>query len=224
MPQKPQTPAPISIVLYKWAGRWGPFKIKIPCGECALTEDVIDDVVGRELGYIPVEIETRDWLSNWWKPLFKGGWHAPIVLVEGEVIAQGDALNRGVLTEKIVRAYAKRFPVTGNRLFSKPGCKHCVRAKTYLDEAGIEYETMDVIANPAAMYEMLARVKPIIGEKTPITTPQVFLDGVFIGGADELGARLSREIEPDGRRGKGALSPPKGTSKKKRRAMVAEPV
>ena len=213
-------PKPIRLRLYKWAGRWGPFRIKIPCGECALTEDVIEHTVRHELAHVPVRLEVREWLSRWWEPLLRGGWHAPIVMVEGEVIAQGDALNRGVLTEKVVRAYAKRFPVTGNRVFGKPGCPHCDRAKRYLDEAGIAYDYLDVIEAPAAMYEMLARVKPLIGEKTPITTPQVFLDGAFVGGADELSEKLAREVTPDGRRGRGALSAPPKTPHRKRRALI----
>jgi len=28
---------PVQILLYRWAGKWGPFKVKIPCGECTLT-------------------------------------------------------------------------------------------------------------------------------------------------------------------------------------------
>ncbi len=31
---------PVKIQLSLWAGAWGPFKIKIPCGECSLTRDV----------------------------------------------------------------------------------------------------------------------------------------------------------------------------------------
>ena len=36
------------------------------------------------------------------------------------------------------------------------------------------------------MYEMLARVKPIVGPKTPVTTPQIWVDGEYVGGAEEL--------------------------------------
>ncbi|MGV6802325.1 MAG: glutaredoxin family protein [bacterium] len=198
---------PIEIKLYKWAGQWGPFKVKIPCGECALTEDVIADTIANELADIKVKFIQKDWLSYWWEPLLAAGWHAPIVMVDGKVIAQGDALNRGVLTERVVRAYAKRFAIEGSHFFGKPNCRHCVRGKNYLEEAGIDYVYHDVIANPAAMYEMLARVKPIIGEATPITTPQIFLEGTYIGGADELGEILGRDIEADRRRGQGSLSP-----------------
>lgn len=92
----------VKITVFRWAGAWGPFKVSIPCGECSLTKDVIDDTISHELSGIPVELELRDWLSEWWKPLKKGGWHAPIVMVEGRVISQGRALNRGLLTQAVI--------------------------------------------------------------------------------------------------------------------------
>lgn len=199
---------PVSLKLYKWAGHWGPFRIKIPCGECALTEDVIEDTLKNELANAKVAFEIKEWLTYWWEPLFAGGgWHAPIVMVDNDVISQGDALNRGVLAEKIIREHVKRFGLEGNHFFGKENCSHCRRGKAYLDEAGVKYQYHDVIRNPGAMYEMLARVKPIIGEKTPITTPQIFLSGDYIGGADELSEYLGLSVEPDPRRGQGSMSP-----------------
>lgn len=200
-------PSPVRITLYRWAGRWGPFRVKIPCGECALTRDVILDALDNELAAAEVELEVHDWLSNWWKPLRKGGWHAPIVLVEDEIVSQGEALNRGVLAEKAINAYAARFPVSGNRVFGKENCPHCQRAKRYLDEAGIAYTYLDVVKNPGALYEMLARVKPIIGPKTPVTVPQIWLDGTYIGGADHLAEKLGIEVEPNPERGQSSMSP-----------------
>ncbi len=198
---------PIKITLYKWAGAWGPFKVNIPCGECSLTSDVIQDTMESELAGVPVELDVREWLTEWWKPLPKGGWHAPIVMVEGRIVSQGAALNRGLLTQAVIEAYAGRAPVTGNRLFGKASCPHCVRAKQYLTEAGIDYTYHDVVKEPVAMYEMLARVKPIIGAKTPVTVPQIWIDGDYVGGADALGKILKRSVEPNTDRGQCSLSP-----------------
>ncbi|MCG8689957.1 MAG: hypothetical protein MI806_01990 [Minwuiales bacterium] len=198
---------PIRITLYKWAGAWGPFKVNIPCGECSLTSDVIKDTMESELAGVPVELDVREWLTEWWKPLPKGGWHAPIVMVEGRIVSQGAALNRGLLTQAVIEAHARRAPVSGNRLFGKTSCPHCVRAKQYLTEAGIDYTYHDVVKNPGAMYEMLARVKPIIGAKTPVTVPQIWIDGDYVGGADALGQILKRSVEPNTDRGRCSLSP-----------------
>ncbi len=199
---------PVTITLYRWAGAWGPFKVSIPCGECSLTLDVINDTLAHELEGIPVTVDVREWLSEWWRPLPKGGWHAPIVIVEGRLVSQGHALNRGVLTEAVIDAWARRSTPVGNHLFGKETCPHCVRAKGYLAEAGMEFAYHDVVRDPRALYEMLARVKPIVGPKTPITVPQIWLDGVYVGGADMLGEVLEREVEPNPDRGRCSLSPP----------------
>ncbi len=197
----------VNVLLYKWAGSWGPFKVKIPCGECSLTLDIIHDTFANELSEVPVSFETREWLTEWWKPLPKGGWHAPIVMVDGKVVSQGNALNRGVLTEAVVNSHAGRSPLSGTKLFGKETCPHCTRAKTYLDEAGLEYEYRDVIREPLSLYEMLARVKPIVGHKTPITVPQIWVDGNYVGGADQLASLLGRAVEPNPERGRNSLSP-----------------
>ena len=185
-PLKSNAPTPIKITLYKWAGKFGPFKVTIPCGECTLTTDIIKDVLPNELNGIAVELITLDWLSHWWQPLFKGGWHAPIVMIENKIISQGVALNRGVLTEALIQAYANRNKIIGNHLFGKEGCTFCQKAKALLTEKSIQFTYHDVIKQPAALYEMLARVKPLISAKTPVTVPQIWMNGEYIGGYDNL--------------------------------------
>lgn len=198
----------VNITVFRWAGAWGPFTVKIPCGECSLTKDIIQDCIDTDLEGIAVELELRDWLSEWWKPLPKGGWHAPIVLVNGKLISQGAALNRGALTQAVIEEATAYTPVQGNHIYGKSGCPHCVRSKGYLEQAGMAYEYHDVVKEPRALYEMLARVKPIIGPKTPVTVPQIWIDGRYVGGADELKQRLKLpEVEPNPDRGQCSLSP-----------------
>ncbi|MFK7825959.1 MAG: glutaredoxin family protein [Oligoflexales bacterium] len=196
----------VMITVFRWAGSWGPFKVKIPCGECSLTKDVIKDTIEKELQDIPVELDMRDWLSEWWRPLKLGGWHAPIVIVGGKIVSQGAALNRGVLTQAVIETYAKSAEIKGNHLFGKNSCPHCVRAKKYLEDSKVNYEYHDVIESPRSLYEMLSRVKPIVGPKTPITVPQIWLDGKYVGGADELSKKLDCKVEPNYERGQSSLS------------------
>ena len=151
-------------------------------------------------------LEVREWLSEWWKPLPKGGWHAPIAMVDGKVVSQGHALNRGVLTEAIIGAYVKRTGVTGNHLYGKATCPHCARAKEYFKQVGVDYTYHDVVKDPRALYEMLGRVKPIVGPKTPITVPQIWIDGVYVGGADQLGELLGLKVEPNLDRGQNSMT------------------
>ena len=170
--------------------------------------DIIQDCIDTDLAGIQVELDMRDWLTEWWKPLPKGGWHAPIVLVNGKIVSQGAALNRGVLTQSVIEEAVSAIPIQGNHVFGKATCPHCVRAKGYLDQAGVEYQYHDVVKDPRPLYEMLGRVKPIIGPKTPVTVPQIWLDGRYVGGADELKRILNLpEVEPNPDRGQCSLSP-----------------
>ncbi|MEM7645649.1 MAG: glutaredoxin [Pseudomonadota bacterium] len=183
----------IKVQVYRWAGQFGPFKVKIPCGDCTLTKDIIKDTLETELAEIPTEVETKDWLSHWWEPLFKGGIHAPIVLVGGKIVSQGAALNRGLLTQAIIEEYIKTSSIQGNVVFGKETCPYCKKAKKMLDEQGISYQYFDVVKEPRALYEMIPRVKEIIGLKTPVTVPQIWMDGRYVGGADQLSEFLSSQ-------------------------------
>jgi glutaredoxin-like protein len=68
-------------------------------------------------------------------------------------------------------------------LFTKPGCPHCSRAKKLLNENGYRYEEI-VLGRDGVSYSSLAAVT---GRGT---TPQVYVEGDLIGGADDLEAWL----------------------------------
>ena len=70
-------------------------------------------------------------------------------------------------------------------LFTKPGCPHCARAKKVLGEKGFRYEEIE-LGSHGVSYSSLAAVS---GQGT---TPQVYVDGERIGGADELEAWLGK--------------------------------
>ena len=184
---------PIKITLYRWAGSWGPFKVNIPCGECTLTKDILTDTFNNELVDVSVELEVKDWLSHWWEPLKLGAWHAPILVIEGKVVSQGEALNRGVLVQAVINEWAQRDNLKGNIVYGKATCPYCIKAKKLLDEAGIEYTYHDVVKESAALYRMIPEVKAIIGPKTPVTVPQIWLNDRYIGGCDKLESWLKEK-------------------------------
>jgi len=103
----------------------------------------------------------------------------------------------------VIAAHVKRSEVSGNVIFGKETCPHCVRAKGYLADAKIDYAYKE----PRALYEMLGRVKPIVGPKTPITVPQIWIDGKYVGGADQLAKIVKSDVEPNPDRGQCSLSP-----------------
>ena len=64
-------------------------------------------------------------------------------------------------------------------LFTKPGCPHCARAKQALRDKGYHFEEIELNGNGLS-YSSLAA---ITGRGT---TPQVYIEGQHIGGADDL--------------------------------------
>lgn len=68
-------------------------------------------------------------------------------------------------------------------VITKPGCPHCVRAKTLLAAREIPFEEI-VLGRDATVRSLQA----LSGKGA---TPQVFIDGALIGGADELEAHFS---------------------------------
>ena len=64
-------------------------------------------------------------------------------------------------------------------VLTKPGCPHCTRAKKVLTDKGLNFEEIELGSNGVS-YSSLAAISGAG------TTPQVFVDGSCIGGADEL--------------------------------------
>ena len=64
-------------------------------------------------------------------------------------------------------------------VLTKPGCPHCSRAKAVLQANGYNYEEIE-LGSHGVSYSSLAAIS---GQGT---TPQIFIDGEHIGGADEL--------------------------------------
>lgn len=72
-------------------------------------------------------------------------------------------------------------------VFTKPGCPHCARAKKELEEHGLAYEEI-TLGRGGVSYSTLAAVS---GQGT---TPQVFVDGELIGGAEALSEWLDKSV------------------------------
>jgi glutaredoxin 3 len=62
-------------------------------------------------------------------------------------------------------------------------CPYCKKAKALLREKGVDFEDIDITANEDEMREKIGK---ITGGKT--TVPQIFIDGVHIGGYTDLKA------------------------------------
>jgi glutaredoxin 3 len=73
-------------------------------------------------------------------------------------------------------------------IYTKFACPYCVRAKHLLDRKEVAYDEHDVTMGGARCEEMLERAP---GART---VPQIFINGVAIGGSDDLG-----ELERSGK-------------------------
>jgi glutaredoxin 3 len=65
-------------------------------------------------------------------------------------------------------------------MYSTMFCGYCARAKSLLHKKGVAFEDVDVMEHPERRDEMMERA----GGR--MTVPQIFIDGVHIGGSDEL--------------------------------------
>jgi glutaredoxin-like protein len=71
-------------------------------------------------------------------------------------------------------------------MITKPGCPFCARAKTMLTENGMAFEEI-VLGRDAT----IRSVRAITGKET---VPQVFIDGGYVGGSEELEVHLRGEV------------------------------
>lgn len=74
------------------------------------------------------------------------------------------------------------MPTPKVEIYTSPWCGYCARAKRLLDNKGVSYEEFDIMAQPKRRTEMMARA----GGRTSV--PQIFIDGLHIGGCDDAHA------------------------------------
>jgi glutaredoxin 3 len=73
-------------------------------------------------------------------------------------------------------------------IYTKPWCPYCRRAKSFLDKKGTSFNEIDIQAEPERRDEMIQRADG--GH----TVPQIFIDGIHVGGCDDL-----HELDSQGR-------------------------
>lgn len=67
-------------------------------------------------------------------------------------------------------------------MYTTMWCGYCARARGLLNKKGIAFEDIDVEVDGSKRDEMIERA----GGRTSV--PQIFIDGVYVGGSDELAA------------------------------------
>jgi glutaredoxin 3 len=69
------------------------------------------------------------------------------------------------------------------QIYTKDYCPYCTKAKATLKREGWEFEEIDITKDPAAFDELKAK-------SNHMTVPQIFVDENFIGGSDDLDAKI----------------------------------
>lgn len=67
-------------------------------------------------------------------------------------------------------------------IYTTMWCGYCARARGLLQKKGVAFDEIDVEADSAKRDEMIQRA----GGRTSV--PQIFIDGVHVGGSDDLAA------------------------------------
>ena len=65
-------------------------------------------------------------------------------------------------------------------IYSTMWCGYCARARSLLQRKGVAFEDIDIEVDTSKRDEMVKRA----GGR--MTVPQIFIDGVHIGGSDDL--------------------------------------
>ncbi|WP_299964783.1 glutaredoxin 3 [uncultured Roseobacter sp.] len=65
-------------------------------------------------------------------------------------------------------------------IYTSPLCGFCHAAKRLLDQKGVDFSEVDVMANPDRKPEMISRAN---GGRT---VPQIFVGDMHVGGCDDL--------------------------------------
>jgi glutaredoxin 3 len=67
-------------------------------------------------------------------------------------------------------------------MYTTMWCGYCARARSLLQKKGVAFEDIDVESDTAKRTEMMQRA----GGRTSV--PQIFIDGVHVGGSDDIAA------------------------------------
>lgn len=100
------------------------------------------------------------------------------MFIEPEVDGDPFGVSDADTVLKHINPEAKALPVV--TIITRKGCPHCTRAKELLDAKGLPFEEVEL--NQSVTNSSLTALSGAH------TTPQVFMDGQLIGGADDLEA------------------------------------
>ncbi len=97
----------VKITVYRWAGKKWFLRIRGECIECDLVIGQARHLLSAHPDW-PLELEIKPWLTYLWETLRHGGWHPPVILVDGRLVRQGTIPTRAELEAAVRRALVRR--------------------------------------------------------------------------------------------------------------------
>ncbi|MBW1693012.1 MAG: hypothetical protein JRJ41_02405 [Deltaproteobacteria bacterium] len=184
----------VQLTLYRWAGKFLFFRIKSRCKECDIAYTVLQRLINEQLSEKPVSLKIIPWLDNFWKVIWRGGWHAPILTVNNKVFSQGKVPDIPKLLSTIGnvlddpslvqlgKANIEKSVIPDKEsditVYFSPACPHCRQLLSYLDNNGIEYSGRDVTQSETARED----VKRLSGR---LSIPVIIVKGEVVQGFDK---------------------------------------
>lgn len=90
----------VDIIVYKMTGKQLFFTVpESMCEECDLSVAQVKNVAKKFNGSINIEV--KKWFNNLPQVLLKGGWHPPVVVINGKIFSQGIVPDAEKLESKI---------------------------------------------------------------------------------------------------------------------------
>ena len=167
------------------------------CEECDLTSRLVSRVLED---FNDVELRIKPWWNHLFDALRRGGWHAPVVTVDGRLFSQGvvpdaDELRAALSdrpTGQLLRKTSR--PRVGGQplltLYVTPDCPSCPAALELVERmrGRVEIEVVD-LADAAGRMELPA-IPPEV-----VATPAVMLDGRLVSLGTPDWERLNRAVD-----------------------------
>ena len=183
----------VRLTLYRYAGKFLFFRIKNRCKECDISYAILQRLMNEQLRGKAVSLRIVPWLDNFWKVIWRGGWHAPILTVNEKVFSQGKVPDIPKLLSKIgkilndtsliqlgkAKIEKASSPEEDSEItvYFSPACPHCRQLLSYLDTNGIKYLGKDVTKTESARED----VERLTGR---LSIPVVVVKGEIINGFD----------------------------------------
>ena len=184
----------VALTLYRYEGTFLFLRIKNRCRECDISYAVLQRLMNEQLFGRPVTLSIVPWLDNWWKIIWRGGWHAPILTVNGKVFSQGKVPDMpkllstiGNILQDTVLIRAGEVPLEKSvfpeqeadiSVYFSPACPHCRQLLSLLDSNSIQYLRHDVTKTESARNQVVQ----LTGR---LTIPVVVVKGEVINRFDK---------------------------------------